>query len=62
MSYVKECWIKCDVDGCIAEFNIGLPSAVETREDARKNGWVRKDGKDYCSHHADYTDMSDGVP
>lgn len=51
MSWIVHFELSCDVEDC-GNMTDGGFSKGEAREDAKKAGWVRRDGKDLCPDHA----------
>lgn len=49
MTYYKSVVLACDGEGC---YNMtddhSFPTATRAREEAAKDGWVYRDGQDFC--------------
>jgi hypothetical protein len=45
MSIQKAVWVRCDECG---EAGFASHTATQARREARENGWVFRNGKDYC--------------
>lgn len=56
MSFTRETTIWCDWESddqfCTRFFQEPTPHADEARKAARQQGWVRRDGSDYCPEHS----------
>lgn len=48
MTHYKTARIVCDGEDCYEEYDMGLPTATETRKIAKKDGWTNKGSEDYC--------------
>jgi hypothetical protein len=48
MTVALKATLLCDTEGCECKYEVAEPSPWESRELARKGGWVTKGDKDYC--------------
>lgn len=52
MSAYKAVWINCDECGDPSNVEVGgaADNVRDARDDARRQGWVRRAGRDLCEH------------